>query len=72
MVYMAFLTMFLKIHAANSAAFAEDFSKIAQFANLRTDGKGDELLKAVKCWMESQENLLLVSFSLKTLQGLEE
>jgi hypothetical protein len=51
-----------KVHAANVAAFSEDFGKIARIAELDPELKGENLLKSVKQWMESQEQVLLVSF----------
>jgi hypothetical protein len=53
-----------KVHAANTAAFAEDFGKIARIAKLDSRFKGEALLMAVKEWMEVQERILLVSIRL--------
>jgi len=40
----------------------EGFGKIAQMAGLDPELKGEELLNTVKKWMESEEQILLVSF----------
>lgn len=53
-----------KVHAANIAAFTEDFGKIARIAKLDNQLKGEALLMAVKEWMEVQEQILLVSIQL--------
>lgn len=53
-----------KVHAANAAAYTEDFSKIARIAKLDSRLNGEALLMEVKEWMEVQENILLVSIQL--------
>lgn len=53
-----------KVHAANTVAFTEDFTKIARIAKLDNRLKGEALLMAVKEWMEVREQILLVSIQL--------
>jgi hypothetical protein len=53
-----------QVHAANAATFAEDYGKIARIAKLDAKLKGEDLLRAVKEWMEDHEQILLVSFHL--------
>lgn len=48
------------IHADSVARFTQDYTDLAKIATLPTDLKGEDLLKAVKEWIEEQPNWLLI------------
>ncbi len=48
------------VHADSEARFTEDYSEIAKRANLSPDLKGEDLLRAVQQWIESQTSWLIV------------
>ncbi|PQE33407.1 kinesin light chain protein [Rutstroemia sp. NJR-2017a WRK4] len=48
------------IHADSEASFTQDYSDLARIAGVSLDLKGEDLLGAVKQWIENQRNWLLV------------
>ncbi|KAK2009593.1 kinesin light chain [Colletotrichum eremochloae] len=48
------------VHADNEATFAQDYEKIARRAGLNEKFQGEELLRAVREWIERQPRWLLI------------
>jgi hypothetical protein len=48
------------VHADSQASFSQDYSDLARIAGVSLDLKGEDLLGAVKQWIENQRNWLLV------------
>ncbi|KAI9762477.1 MAG: hypothetical protein M1840_001237 [Geoglossum simile] len=48
------------VHASNAARFSQSYAEIAKLAELPLDVREEELLNAVRLWIERQDNWLLV------------
>ncbi|PQE09028.1 Acyl transferase acyl hydrolase lysophospholipase protein [Rutstroemia sp. NJR-2017a BBW] len=48
------------VHADSEASFSQDYSDLARIAGVSLDLKGEDLLGAVKQWIENQRNWLLI------------
>ncbi|KAF4634885.1 hypothetical protein G7Y89_g3214 [Cudoniella acicularis] len=59
------------VHAANYASFLQDYKTIAKSAELPDNLENEELMSAVRGWIESQSNWLLVLDNADALQHFE-